>query len=213
MRQATLMLTAFAFLALALASMTLVMRQAPAFNPELRVDTVLGDWRVPVSPALYDAGEYRFQVGYGFLRGDDLALMTGETELPAFQTFLERVTLAAGHFERSLTLRPGKVDTWTALAWARFLAGDAAGAETALRASWRLSPHNFGETIDRLGLVEALDGARPAGWRDDGEALDAVATDLATLRHYDARYFAILMEGVPTLRTDAERAGLTEEPG
>ena len=113
MRRLAFALTVLAFLGLALASGAQVVRNAPAYNKALRAESVTGDWRVPVSRALYNNGEYLFQLGYGFLQGDSAALLLGEGSLPDRDTFLSRVKTSVAYLEKSLTSAPGRVDGWT----------------------------------------------------------------------------------------------------
>lgn len=214
MRKATLVVTLLGFLGLALVAIGSVARNSPAFSVSLRQESVLGDWRVPVSGALYDRGAYNFQVGYGYLRGDDLALMVGdEAELPDFETYLARMEAAVRNFEASLLSGPGNADAWTALAWARFLTEDLPGSENALRTSWVLAPHNSSEAIERIGLVLALDEVLGVSWRADTTASSAVLNDLDTLRTYDAGYFEGLRQEDTSLGPDVTSVDLSLEAG
>ena len=200
-----LTLTLLGFLGIAAFAIFLVARSSPAFSVSLRVESVLGDWRVPGSSARYDNGKYRFLIGYGYLRGDDLALMVGEeAELPDFETYIARMEAATGNFEISLLSLPGQADTWTALAWTTFLAEDLAGSEHALRVSWDLAPHNSSEAIERIGLVLALDEVVGTSWRNDTNASSAVLKDLQTLKRHDPDYFEGIRDEATTLAVDVE---------
>ncbi|MEM1146092.1 MAG: hypothetical protein AAGI88_26270 [Pseudomonadota bacterium] len=214
MRHVALTLTLLGFLGTAVFAIVSVARNSPAFSVSLRVDSVLGDWRVPVSSALYDKGKYHFQIGYGYLRGDDLALMVGEeAELPDFETYIARMQAATGNFEISLLSLPGQADTWTALAWTRFLTEDLAGSEHALRVSWDLATHNSSEAIERIGLVLALDEVLSASWRDDAVASEAVLNDLRTLKKYDPAYLDGIREEETSLSRDVEAVVFTDAAG
>jgi len=214
MRHVALTLTLLGFLGTAAFAIVSVARNSPAFSVSLRVESVLGDWRVPVSSALYDKGKYHFQIGYGYLRGDDLALMVGEeAELPDFETYITRMQAATGNFEVSLLSLPGQADTWTALAWTRFLTEDLAGSEYALRVSWDLAPHNSSEAIERIGLVLALDEVLGASWRTDSAASSAVRNDLRALKEYDPDYFEAIREEETTLATDVDAVNVLDTGG
>lgn len=164
---------------------------APAFNSDLRHQTVFGDWRLDAGSAHFDQSAYAFHVGYGYLRGDVAALIMGEDEVPtpdAFEIGLER---ACALFRRSVTLAPGHVDAWTGLAWCNFLLGLDDESVVALKASWTLAPFNVGEAGERLELVAGLDAVYGRDLSEDAEVAPALARDERVLRAYDAGFFEL----------------------
>lgn len=166
-----------------------IMRHAPAFSEELRTESVMGDWRLPTSRALYDESLYYFLLGFGYLRGDAASLLMGEDELPSFEVFTIRVERSVALFEASIAAAPGRVDAWTSLGWAHVLLGDTEAAVQALNVSWQLAPFNKSEASQRLALVEALDDLTDDTWRSNAATMRFVENDLRTLKAYDRRYF------------------------
>jgi hypothetical protein len=115
-------------LTLAIASFLQIARNAPAFSEELRTESVLGDWRLPVAEALYDQGEYNLQIGYGYLRATRLVtVLYTEAELPSDQPFDAWLDRSVPLFEASIAATPGNVNAWTGLAEAKALLGDTDG--------------------------------------------------------------------------------------
>jgi hypothetical protein len=181
-----------------------VAANAPAFTTALRTQSVLGDWRVPASDALYDRSAYDFHLGYGYLRSDAAFLLLGEEALPDPAVLEENAARAEALFTRSIDAAPGRVDAWTSLAWAHLLQGEVEAAEAALRVSWELAPFNMSEASERLSLVDALDATSVPGWRSDVTAEDRIDGDLRVLETYDRTYFRLLMEDAEDMLRELE---------
>lgn len=183
-----------ALLGLGVAAFAQVALNAPAFSPSLRTDSVLGDWRVAGADALHDKSDYYFQLGFGFLQADTATLILGEDDLPSLEDFDVQMARSQELLTLSLAFSPGRVDTWTSLAWAGVLRDDLDAAERALRVSWDLAPFNVSEASERVALVSALDDFHVPGWRDDATAERALANDWRVLEAYDRQYIQALPE-------------------
>jgi hypothetical protein len=173
-----------ALLALGTVSFMQIARNAPAFSPSLRSESVWGDWRVPLSRSLYDQGEYHLQLGYGFLRGDALDLLAGGTDLPSLEVFEARVSRARELFEMSVASSPGQADAWTGLAWTNVILGDRDEAWQMLRVSWQLAPLSLAEATERLGVVSILLDNETSPWPDETTRRLA-SDDLRMLLRFD----------------------------
>lgn len=194
----SVLVPAAALLALGTVSFMQIARNAPAFSPSLRSESVWGDWRVPLSRALYDQGEYHLQLGYGYLRGDALDLLAGETSLPSLEIFEARVELARELFELSVASAPGQVDAWTGLAWANVILGDRDEAWQMLFASWQLAPLSLAESTGRLGVVSILLDNETTAWPDE-LARRFAADDLRMLMTFDRRGYEDLVRNTADL--------------
>ncbi len=137
-----------------------VMSNAPAFNTELRRDTVYGDWRTGYSADMYDEGAYLFQLGYGRLQADLLVSEDTETsdEFADFETAFRRAEEAVALLEESLMLDPANAHAWANLSWAAAMVGDNLQAHKALGTSWSLAPNNYTLAERRLNVVALLSG-------------------------------------------------------
>lgn len=125
-------------LGVAILTLVQVGRSAPAFAPELRRPGVTGDWRVADSGALYEAGGYYFQLGYGFLTADAMDLSRGSLASPDLAE--ARARQAEILLTDGLRLDPINAHLWQGLAEARASLGDLTGGRAALAQSWRLAP-------------------------------------------------------------------------
>jgi hypothetical protein len=185
-------------LGLAIASAAQVVMNAPAFSPSLRADSVLGDWRVAGADALYNKSDYYFQLGFGYLQADTASLILGEDDLPTLEAFDAQMARSQELLRQSLASSPGRVDTWTSLAWAALLRDDAEAAESALRQSWQLAPFNEAEASERVALVSALDDFFGTDWHDVGSET-GVGQDWAVLEAHDRQYLDALPDDLQLL--------------
>ncbi|WP_262878408.1 hypothetical protein [Roseicyclus sediminis] len=180
-------------LGIGVASFAQVAANAPAFSPSLREESVLGDWRVVQAAALFDKSRYFFQLGFGFLQADTATLIMGEDQLPSLEEFDAQMQRSQTLLNQSLAYAPGRVDSWTSLAWASLLRDDTDAAERALRVSWSLAPFNASEATERTALVAALDDFHEAGWSADDFATHANDNDLLVLNRFAPGY----LDGLP----------------
>ncbi len=185
-------------LALGTLSFMQIARNSPAFSPSLRSESVWGDWRVPLSRALFDQSEYHVQLGYGYLRGDALDFLAGETKLSSLEIFEARLVRARELFEMSVASAPGQVDAWTGLAWANVILGDREAAWRMLIASWKLAPNSPTESVERLGVVSILLDDETIAWPEE-LTRRFIADDLRMLQRLDRRIFEDLVRNAPKL--------------
>jgi tetratricopeptide (TPR) repeat protein len=141
---------------------------------------------VQVQSALYDKGDYFFQLGVGFLRGNIADALMGEDEAAPQHVFLARVERATQLFEGSLETNPGNAATWTNLAWAHALLGNEEGARSALDHSWNLAPFNNGQAFERMILAISLDKASEPLAPQAATSSTGFQNDREVLRTYDA---------------------------
>lgn len=205
MRITLMYFAAFALLAIAIAASLRVLDNAPSFNSSLRMESVFGDWRVPIRSSIYDKSEYRYQIGYGYLQGDAAALLFGDGALPEPEEQQANIAIALRVLDASLDDAPGRLGAWTALAWARLLSGDPEGAKHALAVSWGMAPFNIAEAAERLSLAEAL-GSR-GGWLQNPEVAISVSNDLKTLKKFDERYLDLFLDEFPQFESFGSASG------
>jgi hypothetical protein len=189
----TVALPVVALLGVAVTSAAQVALNAPSFSPSLRTDSVLGDWRVAGADALYNKSDYYFQLGFGFLQADTANLILGEDDLPTLEAFDLQMARSQDLLRLSLASSPGRVDTWTSMAWASLLRDDPAAAVDALRLSWQLAPFNKAEASERVALVSALEDFHGTGWIAT-EFQSAIDRDWAVLDAFDRQYLEALPE-------------------
>jgi hypothetical protein len=181
-----------ALLGLAVVSFAQVARNAPAFSPDLREESVLGDWRLAQGETHYVVSDYLYQLGYGYLQADTASLLLGNESLPELEVFDRQMQRSIDLLEDSLSYSPGRAGAWTSIAWASLLRDDVDRAEQALMTSWQLAPFNFAEAADRVGLVSFMEEfyGPVANVGEFAEA--AVTRDLQTLEEYDQGYLNAL---------------------
>jgi len=134
-------------LALGVTAMAGAVRQAPALNPEQRVDGAGADWHVPVSGALYDPAAYNYQRGYAGLFGG-LLDATGPSDPSSTRDL----------FLAGLVVAPADAYLWSGLAWAAAMDGDSEASLEALHRSLTLSPYSAELSPERVMLIETLVG-------------------------------------------------------
>ncbi|MEM1064754.1 MAG: tetratricopeptide repeat protein [Pseudomonadota bacterium] len=183
MKQVPLVAMVALMLGLAALALSGVIRNAPAFSPELRREAPHGDWRVADSAALYHQARYSSLIAESHRAGD-----------PA---------RAIAHYGESLAMRPGHASTWAALAEARLGAGDARGAAAALETSRTLAPSSRAMTAQRLKLTSAIAAAGVPPQPTAG-----LVEDLVTAQRYTRRFYWNLMAEDEALADIAASAGL-----
>jgi hypothetical protein len=190
-----------ALLVFAAAVVVTTLGRTPAFNPRLVADTVVGEGRTALSPAMYDRGTYDFQRGYAFLMAD--AILPGD--LDAWRSSVApvesryRAAQARDALASAVRNDPGNAHAWAHLAWAQARLGDRAGALAAWRRSTETAPFSGILASTRLDLVGLLSEPEE-GWGALSEAdLAAIARDLAVLARFDPRALAVHMETSPRL--------------
>lgn len=173
----------------------LILSAMPSFDRNARVDGLFGDWRVPISSALYNRSDYLFQVGFGLLQGDLVASSVTEErdELASLETALDRAARGRRALEASAALAPGNAYTWTFTGWAAALEGDPEGALAAMETSWKLAPWSFQLAPVRLHLFELL-VSLDVPEHPLPSHLEAAGRDMEMLRRYDLEYYVILRE-------------------
>jgi len=187
-----------------------VIDMSPALEDEARETGIYGDWRVSVSPALYDRAEYLFQVAHGYVHSDTLASGTIEAgdEIADLLVIDERSSEAIALLEESLGLAPGNAFAWDTLAWAHGLSGDIEAAGQALSVSRQLAPHNLDLALSRLTLEMMLRDVELFVAELDlpeDEAIEAVAlpedhdADLAVARLFVPLFYDSIAEQFPDL--------------
>ncbi len=190
-------------LLLALASIRMALGNTPAFNPTLRTDSVLGDWRLVLNTALYDLGEYEFQRGFGYVEAGTL-FAPAETSTSDRQAMLElemqRQDIATQALTTAVTLDPANAHAWASLAWVRSLSGDDAAAMSALRTSWDLAPFNVDLADTRLNLagllVSSNDGIEHVS--EDDQAF--IINDIWVLNRFDRSTHNYYQQSLPDLQ-------------
>ena len=198
------MLARLLMLALLVFSATVVaatLGRTPAFNPRLVADTVVGDGRTALSPAMYDRGTYDFQRGFGFLMAD--AILPGDIDdwrssvAPVEARY--RAAQARDALASAVRHDPGNAHAWAHLAWAQARLGDRAAALAAWRRSTEIAPHSGILASARLDLIGLL-SATEENWGALTEAdLAAIARDLAVLGRFDPRALTAHKETSPRL--------------
>jgi tetratricopeptide (TPR) repeat protein len=190
-----------ALLAFAATVVVTTLGRTPAFNPRLVADTVVGEGRTALSPAMYDRGAYDFQRGFGFLMAD--AILPGD--LDAWRNSVApvearyRAAQARDALASAVRHDPGNAHAWAHLGWAKARLGDRAGALAAWRRSTEIAPNSGILASMRLDLVSLL-SEREEGWGALSDAdLAAIARDLSVLARFDPRALAVHMETSPRL--------------
>jgi len=193
-----------ALLGLAVSSFAQVALNAPAFSPDLREDSVLGDWRLAQGETHFNKSDYYFQLGYGYLQADTASLLMGNEALPELDLFDAQMQRSQELFNESLSHAPGRAAAWTSLAWASILRDDIPKAEDALRVSWQIAPFNVAEAAERVALISILDDFHRSGWRSDAAAATFISQDWAVLDAHDAAYLSGLPDGLDLLIEDID---------
>ena len=158
---------------------------APAFNADLRRANVFDQPVLAVGRDMYDRSSYLMQQAVSFIRADLLPYQDDPDRLTApVEVVAERGARAAELMRESLALNPGNAQGWAVMAWAQLYAGDTEAARTALRASWRLAPHNRSLSAERIDLALVLLDPLTEDLPDLPSDADraAILRDLETLR-------------------------------
>ena len=204
-------LLSLALLVLSGASIIVTLSETPAFDPDARRETVLGDWRVAANTAMYDKGAYAFQRGYGFLAAD--ALVSGDTEArdeladPALAE--QRALMAIEALKTSVRLDPGNAYAWASLGWGYARIADNKLAIDALRKSWKLAPNNRVLADTRIALIGVLTtpDIEPVILSDIDTL--AIQRDFEALHRFDKGAFRFHAETLPHLQPFASADILT----
>lgn len=184
------------------AIVTLV-RTTPAYNADLRLETVYGSVGIPRSVAMYDRGSYLFEVGYTYVTAD--ALFSADTEavgeLASPEESLARAEYAVELISEATTLDPSNAHAWATLAWARALSGGTPEEVLHdLRRSWALAPNNRALANQRLNLIGSLLEFSPEfGELFSEEDMAATLQDSTTLKRYDRGLFVSLINDTPVI--------------
>lgn len=186
-------------LAIGTVSFMQVARNAPAFSPNLREDSVLGDWRLAQGETHYSVSDYYYQLGYGYLQADTASLLLGDEALPEIEVFDRQMERSIDLLQESLRYTPGRAGAWTSVAWASLLREDVDGAQRALMTSWQLAPYNFAEAADRVALVSFMEEFYGPITDLAAHALDANSRDFSTLEEHDRSYLQSLPEDLEFL--------------
>lgn len=177
----------------------------PAFSPAARKETVLGDWRIPEGPAMYDPGTYAFQRGYGFLAAD--GVITAETEAPdeiaSLEVSMQRAETARDALLEAVFLDPGNAYAWASLGWAEAQLAEDEAALAALRVSWQVAPNNRILADRRLGLVGTLTTPDLQIITLEPPDMTAIQRDIEALTRYDRGSLRFHMELNPHLAETA----------
>lgn len=190
-----------ALLILSGASVYSALSETPAFDHGSREATVLGDWRVAANAAMYDAGTYHFQRGYGFLAADAIlsADTEGRNEIASEETAQDRVLAARDALVTSVNLDPANAHTWASLAWAHARLADDEIAIGALKNSWALAPYNHTLANTRLALIGSLTMPGVVSIELSDNNIEAIERDFHALNHFDKRAFNFHTQSLPHL--------------
>lgn len=188
-------------LALSGASVISALSGTPAFDPNARQETILGDWRVAVNAAMYDKGTYAFQRGYGFLTADALfsADTEGRGELAPAETAELRAEKAVEALSTAVHLDPGNAHAWASLGWAYARLAENDLALDALRQSWALAPHNRVLADTRLVLVGLLTTPDLTTIALSSDDIQSTKEDAAVMEHFDSRGLQFHIESMAHL--------------
>lgn len=214
MRDVIINLMLCVLLGIALLSSARFVRNAPAYNEDLRVQTIDGTERLLLSSSMYDRGAYFFEVAHTYVYGS-VKVTSGDPEpLPKIDEIIENSETAEELLLKSLHASPSNGHAWQLLARARSLrAAPLDEVLTPLRISWRLAPNNLQLARQRLELVGTLVDYRGAGGLLS-ENLTEIATDAEMLRRFSPREIVSLMtlsEGLADLLTKINQLPLTAE--
>jgi tetratricopeptide (TPR) repeat protein len=163
-----------------------VIINAPAFTPQLRTQSVFGDWRVVAPASLYHKSDYYFDLAYGYLRGDIADFLVDDTSFSSDDIYQARLERAAELLNLSLSSSPSRAKTWSALAATYALLGQSDDAIDALRSSWRLAPNSLSEAPERLFVVGLLNDQIGTTWQQNTER-QAIISDIRIVRRYNPR--------------------------
>jgi len=167
--------------------------QAPALQPDLRVQGITGDTRLSAIADMYDEGSYLFQQGYGYVNADALSFegIEGRGEIASVETAAARFATAREVLAESLRLDPANAHAWLAYAQTLAATGDLDAGREALATSWALAPENRRLALNRLFMIRTIrrltgdPAAHDDIYRSDRAVLAALAPDL--LERVDAR--------------------------
>lgn len=193
-----------------LAALTLVVRNAPALNADIRRETVIGDWRIAPGADLFDRASYDFRIGYDYLQGDAYAITTSEGEVASDEVAALYTQRAVEALSASVNEGPADARAWMALAWALFDAGDTDAARRAVEVSWDLAPYNRLMAFERLLFAELV--AQDLGIEMVPEWTDAVVADLTVAQSEDRRQFDAMLLISERMFDISDRAGLLDDP-
>jgi len=190
----------FGLLGAAATAFGLNMAASPATNAAMRALGPHGDWRQASGAAFYDAGDYYFEMGFAHIVAlASMEMSTREGRAASVEHGAALLGDARALLRDAVARSPADANAWGALALAAALSRDGEALETALKRSWRLSPHNAflsGVRLLAVAIVapESLDAEARAGLRRD-------------LRLAEARQpgrLSALFEAAPTLARLAE---------
>lgn len=173
----------------------------PAFDPNARKETILGDWRIASNAAMYDKGAYAFQRGYGFLAAD--ALISGQTEardeLAAADVAAERATQAINALTEAVQLDPGNAHAWASLGWAHARLAENEDAMKALRVSWASAPYNRVLADTRITLIGVLTIPDLSDIKLSADDIQSIRRDGAALEAFDRSGLVFHIDTMPHL--------------
>ncbi|SLN59142.1 hypothetical protein ROA7450_03055 [Roseovarius albus] len=132
-----------------------VFKTSPAFNSEVRAESVFGGWRVPNAAAHYDRSEYMLELGYTYLFeiGTTYDPVTGEPGIISIEELDARAHKAQDLIKQSLRLDPANASGWVYLAQAQGRISEIEAMRNSLERSWELAPNNVQLAPLRLQLV------------------------------------------------------------
>lgn len=151
-------LTTASFFALGLWSAVKFVQTSPAYNSDLRVETIFGDQRVTPSRHMYHRAEYLFHVAQGFLTADlTVSQATGSENVLVDDAQLDVWALEAQfRSKQALEFSPTNAHYWTSYAWSSALLDDIDLARIAMVKSRNFAPYNLQLAYDRMlfsGLI------------------------------------------------------------
>lgn len=136
----------------------LVVRNAPAFTPDLHVESITGQTRLQYTPAMYDLGPYLYQVAYGYLISDALEFgnLESRDQVASIEVAGARIQTARDLLVESLRLDPADGYSWQYLAQAEAALGETAAARQALARSKELAPNTPSLALQRIYLLYGI---------------------------------------------------------
>ena len=146
------------FFALGVWSAANFVQTSPAYNSDLRVETVFGDQRVTPNRHMYHRAEYLYHVAQGFLTAD----LTVSPEPGSETVLVDDAQLDAWILDAQLRAKqalehsPTNAHYWTSYAWSSALLDDMDLAREAMVKSREFAPYNLQLAYDRLvfsGLI------------------------------------------------------------
>ena len=183
--------------------------KTPAFNPALRSESVLGDWRLVLNTSLYDPGEYEFQRGFGYIEAGSLFsdAVNADAETEALIDILStRSDQALASLETAVTSDPANAHAWAALALTHLRRADDQEALGALRTSWKIAPHNRSLADTRTNVVSLLTDPEISSVTLSGEDYSAAFTDAVLLAGRESRAIEYYKETAPHMTSMLEKA-------